>query len=110
MQLNQGNMNIYIFACMQINMYIEWNSEDSIFIVNVEQYLLRSRQKRPSRTCFYCLFFLYISFGEEEKKMIFIVNSALILGQMALEIFFISSVVNILLLIHYYLPLVSMGI
>ena len=40
------------------------------------------------------------------KKVIFIVYSAF----MALEIFFKSSVVNILSLIHYYLPAVSMGI
>ena len=37
MRLKRG---INIFACKQINMFIEWMSEDSIFSVNVEQYLL----------------------------------------------------------------------
>ena len=43
-------------------------SEDSIFIVNVEQYLLCSRRKRLPKTCLYCLFFMYISFEDEKKK------------------------------------------
>ena len=30
---------LYIFACKQINMFIEWMIEDSTLIVNVEQYL-----------------------------------------------------------------------
>ena len=32
-------------------------NEDSIFMVNVDQYLLRSRWKRLPKTCLYCLFF-----------------------------------------------------
>ena len=35
MHLKPG-INIIIFACKQINMFIEWMSEDSIFIVIVE--------------------------------------------------------------------------
>ena len=59
----------YIFVCKQINMFIEWNSEDSIFIVNVDlQHILHSRQKRLSKTCFYCLFFRVYQFWRGGKK------------------------------------------
>ena len=40
-------------------------SEDSILIVNVEQ--LRSRRKRPPKTHFWGLFFMYESFGEKKN-------------------------------------------
>ena len=40
--------------------------EDSIFIMNVE--LLRSRQKILPKTHLSCLFFMYVRFGEENKK------------------------------------------
>ena len=43
-------------------------SEDSISIMNVEQYLLRSRRKRLPKTRLCCLFFMYISFGDEKKR------------------------------------------
>ena len=43
-------------------------NEDSIFMVNVEQYLLRSRLKRLPKTGLYCLFFMYMSFEYEKKK------------------------------------------
>ena len=42
-------------------------NEDSILMVNVEQYLLHSRWKRLSKTCLYCLFFMYIGFEDEKK-------------------------------------------
>ena len=67
MHLKPGN-NIYIFACKQISLLIEWMSEDSIFFVNVEHILLCSRRKILPKTCFwYCLFFLFGSLGEEKK-------------------------------------------
>ena len=40
-------------------------SEDSISIMKVEQYLLRSKTPE-TRLC--CLFFMYISFGDEKKR------------------------------------------
>ena len=44
-------------------------SEDSIFIVNVDHLLLRSRRKILPKTCnLYCLFYVYVSFGEEKKQ------------------------------------------
>ena len=45
-------------------------SEDSIFMVNVEQYLMRSRykKKRLSKTCLYFLVSVYLSFGDEKKR------------------------------------------
>ena len=46
MQLKWGINTMYIFACKQIStMLIEGMSEDSIIMVNVEQYtsILRSR-------------------------------------------------------------------
>ena len=46
----------YIFACKQINLLIEWINEDSIFMVNIDKYLLRSRWKILPKTCLYCLF------------------------------------------------------
>ena len=42
--------------------------DDSIFIVNVEQYVLRSRRKRLPKTGLNCLFFMYVSFVEMKKK------------------------------------------
>ena len=44
--------------------------EDSIFIVNVEQYVLRSRRKRLPKTGLICLFFMYVSFVEMKKRPI----------------------------------------
>ena len=58
-----------------MNMFIEWMSENSIFMVNVEQYLLRSRWKRLPKTK-YCLFFMHMSF--EGKKPKFTASAALI--------------------------------
>ena len=49
MQLKQG-INI---ACKQISMFIDWMSEDSIFMVNVEQYSWFSQKT-----------FFFTSFGE----------------------------------------------
>ena len=69
MQLKWG-INIYIFACKKINMFIEWMSEDSIFIVSLEHHLLRSRRNRLPKTHSFCLFFMYVSFWEEEKGQI----------------------------------------
>ena len=43
-------------------------NEDSIFMVNVEQYLLRSRLKGLPKTGLNCLFFMYMSFEDEKKK------------------------------------------
>ena len=40
-------------------------SEDLILIVYVEQ--LRSRRKRPPKTHFWGLFFMYVSFGEKKN-------------------------------------------
>ena len=42
-------------------------SEDSIFIVYVEHLLMHSRLKILPRTRLHCLFFMYVSFGEEKK-------------------------------------------
>ena len=44
-----------------LNMFIEWMSEDSIFIV-------RSRWKRLPKTHLYCLFFMSVSFGDKKKR------------------------------------------
>ena len=52
-------------------------SEDSISIMNVEQYLLRFRRKRLRKTRLCCLFFMYISFGDEKKETKFTANAAL---------------------------------
>ena len=45
-------------------------SEDSIFIVKVEQYLLRSKRKSLKKTRLYSLLFMYmyVSVGEEKKR------------------------------------------
>ena len=43
MQLKWGINTMYVFACKQISMLIEGMSEDSVFMVNIEQYILRSR-------------------------------------------------------------------
>ena len=48
---------IHVFACKQINMFIERMSEDSIFI--------------------YCLFIMYKSFEDQEKPRKFTSNTAL---------------------------------
>ena len=69
MQLKWG-INIYLLASKytcSLGM-----SEDSIFMLNVEQYLLHSRWNRLPKTCLYCLIFKYICFGDEKK---FTVNS-----------------------------------
>ena len=42
-------------------------NENSIFIMNVEHLLLRSRRKILLKTSLYCLFFVYVSFGEDKK-------------------------------------------
>ena len=49
MQLKQS-INMYLLASMQINMFIEEMNKDSIFTVNVEQYLLRSKRKILRKT------------------------------------------------------------
>ena len=49
-------------------------SEDSIFMVNVEQNLM---QKRLSKTCLYFLVSVYLSFGDEKKKTKFTANATL---------------------------------
>ena len=49
---------------------------DSIYIIN-EQYVLSSRRKRLPRTCLYCYFFMYISFGYAKKKQKFTAKAAL---------------------------------
>ena len=55
---------ISIYICLQANKYVhEWMSEDSIFIENV-----LSRWKNAPKTRLYCIFFVYLSFGEEKKK------------------------------------------
>ena len=65
-------MDINIYMCLQANIYvIEWISKDFIFIVIVEQYLLRSRRKWLPKTCLHSLFFMYVSFGEEKKDRIY---------------------------------------
>ena len=46
-------------------------SEKLIYIVDVEQFLLSSRRKRPYKTHLYCLFSMQVSFGEKEKKEIY---------------------------------------
>ena len=51
-------------------------NEDSIFMVNVEQYLLRYRLKRLPKTGLYCLFFMYMSFEDEKKKPKFTTDAA----------------------------------
>ena len=45
--------------------------EDSISIMNVEQYWLRSRRKRPPKARLYCLFFMYIRFERRKKVEIY---------------------------------------
>ena len=67
MQLKLDIKN-YIFVCKLMNMFIEWPSEISIFMVNVEQYLWHCRWKRLPKTCSHFLFFMYMSFEDEEKK------------------------------------------
>ena len=52
-------------------------SEDSIFMVNVEHKSLRSRRKILTKTRLCCLFFVYVSFGEEKKKDENTANAAL---------------------------------
>ena len=48
---------ISIHICLQSNKYsIEWMSEDSIFIINVEQYSLSSRWKRLPKSHFIVYF------------------------------------------------------
>ena len=61
----------YIFACKQKNIFVEWMSGDSIFMVNVEKYFLRSRWKRLPKTCLHCLFFMYTSVEDEKKAKIY---------------------------------------
>ena len=60
MQLYQG-INRYI--CLQAN-----KCEVSIFIMNVEQYLLRSRRKRVPQTRLYCLFSCTEGLKRRKKK------------------------------------------
>ena len=43
-------------------------SDDSIFIVKVEQYLLRSKRKSLKKTRLYCLLFMYVSVEDEKKR------------------------------------------
>ena len=52
-------------------------SKDSIFIGNVEHLFLRSRRKIIPNTRLYCLIFVYVSFGEEQKEEENTANSAL---------------------------------
>ena len=49
-------------------------SEDSIFIVKVEQYLLRSKRKRLRKTLILFIIHVKVSFGggEEKKKIVLI--------------------------------------
>ena len=49
-------------------MFIDWMREDKMFMVNVDQYLLRYRWIRLLKTCLYCLLFMYMSFEEEKWK------------------------------------------
>ena len=54
-------------------MFIEWISEDSIFIVNVEQYVLRSIRKQ-----IYSVYFYVDKFWRgEEKRRKYAANAAL---------------------------------
>ena len=52
MQLKWG-INIRYICLQANNMFIGWMSEDSIFMVNVEQYFVHSRWKRLAKTCLY---------------------------------------------------------
>ena len=57
-----------ICACKRINISL---SENSIFIMNVEQYLLRFSRKRLPETRLDCFFFMHIRFGDEKKDVIY---------------------------------------
>ena len=48
-------------------MFIERTSEDLRFMVNDEQYLLRSGWKKIHKTYIYDLFFMYMSFAVEKN-------------------------------------------
>ena len=60
----------YIFSCKQINtcMLIEWMSKVLMLMVNVEQYLLRSRWNWLPKSCLYWGFFSCTQVLEIWKK------------------------------------------
>ena len=59
MQLKRGI--IYIVSWKQLTMFIEKMSEDSVFIANIEHYIVCSRRKRLPKTYSYCIFHMYVS-------------------------------------------------
>ena len=57
---------IYVhLLAKKVNMFIEL-SEDSIFIVNVEQFIAFYTKRLPKTH--FNFFFMYISFGDEKKR------------------------------------------
>ena len=67
MKLKRG-INIIIFSCQQKDMSIEWMSEDSIFIVKVEQYILRSKRKRLRKTFILFIIHVHKFWGRRRKE------------------------------------------
>ena len=73
MQLKWGINTMYVFACKQISMLIEGMSEDSVFMVNVEQYTLHSRWIKYSQKHVYILwFFMFVQTTNVNNYIIFV--------------------------------------
>ena len=64
---NKRGINIYLLASKY---KCSW-SEDSIFIVNVQQYVLRTRANKTPEKTFIMFSFHCVSFGEEKKDEIY---------------------------------------
>ena len=47
------------------------------FILNVNQHYLRSKLKKTPENMLYCLFFMYVSYGEEKNQTKYSANAAL---------------------------------
>ena len=75
MKLKRG-INKIIFVCQQKDMSIEWMSEDSIFVVKVEQYLLRSERKRLQKMFILFIILEHKFLGRRRKEKINSFNQA----------------------------------
>ena len=60
--VNLNQTPLKTFSYKQINIFVEWMNEDSLFIVNVEHYMLCSRGKDSRKQVY------IVSLGEEKEK------------------------------------------
>ena len=81
-------------------MFIGWTSEDSIFMVNVEQYLLHSRWKKLPKTNLYCFNFHVHKFWRWEKKKKFTAYVAFIFKFLTTDLVSLHTIIIAIYLVN----------